>query len=156
MKPRIAHLAMCQLLLLVNCQSKEQIEADQLSGGWKIAQISYSQRGSDTVDSTVAYPTAVFEFGNCQISASNRECYGYYSLNGLDRTAIVYGISVSDSKLNLIPVDQANRRGIDLTGGFQMQKGINNTMYLTGPAGYTDKQGKFHLQAFDVELTLVR
>jgi hypothetical protein len=37
-----------------------------------------------------------------------------------------------------------------------MQKGSNNTMYLTGPAGYTDKRGKFHLQAFDVELILMR
>jgi hypothetical protein len=156
MKPRIAHLALCQLLLLINCQSKEQIEADKISGGWTITQISYSQRGSNTVDSTVTYPRAVFEFGSCQLNASNRECYGYYSLNGLDRTAIVYSISASESRLNLAPIDQTSRRGLDLTGGFQMGKVANNTIYLTGPAGYTDQQDKFHLQAFDVKLTLVR
>lgn len=107
-------------------------------------------------DSTVSYAKSAFEFGSCQLTASNRECFGYYSLNGLDRAAVTYSISSGEKRLNLSLVDQKNRREVDLTGSFLIEQNNGNVMILSGPAGYTDKQGQFHLQALDVRLTLTR
>lgn len=156
MKLILSWVACGLVFIITGCQSQEQIQADALAGGWKITQISYSQRGNNRIDSTVTYSKAVFDFGNCKLTASNRECYGYYSLDGLNRTGVTYGISVLENQLNLIPMDQANRRGLDLTGGFQMDRVSRSLMHLRGPGGYTDSQGKFHLQSFDINLTLAR
>ncbi|MVM42258.1 hypothetical protein GO730_38830 [Spirosoma sp. HMF3257] len=156
MKSKFVALVILQLFFIVSCKTKEQVEADRLSGGWIITEAAYSQRGSNQVDSTITYSKSVFDFGSCKLTTSNRECFGYYSFNGVKRTAVSYGISVSENKLNISPVDQNNREGIDLTGSFQIEKVNEKLMYLYGPAGYTDEKGKFHLQALDIKLTLIR
>lgn len=142
--------------LMVNCKSQEQVEVNKISGGWKIAQVTYAQRGSSSPDSTVSYEKSTFDFGSCQLTASNRECFGYYSLNGLDRTAVTYSISGDEKRLNLAAVDQNNRKGIELNGSFSIEQSSNSTLILSGPAGYVDKNGQFRLQALDVRLTLTR
>jgi len=143
-------------ILFLGCKSDEQVEADRVSGGWRISKIDYFQKGSSTPDSSVNYNKSSFEFGSCKLTASNRECIGYYSINGLDRTAVNYSITPQGDRMSLSLVDQNNRKGIDLTGSFQIQENTNNTLVLHGPASYKDKNGQFHLQALDVKLTLNR
>ncbi|GAB3747057.1 hypothetical protein GCM10028817_03910 [Spirosoma pomorum] len=144
------------LFSISGCKSDEQVEADRVSGGWRISKIDYFQKGNSTPDSSVNYSKSSFEFGTCKLTASNRECFGYYSINGLDRSAVMYSIAPQGDRMSLSLVDQNNKKGIDLTGSFQIQENNPNTLVLYGPAGYIDKNGQFHSQALDVRLTLNR
>lgn len=156
MKRTLISLLLIDLFLVAGCDKKDQIIVNQLVGSWKISEINYSIRGSNSIDSTVTYSKAQVDFGGCELSSSIRECYGYYTLTGNERTAISYGITVSENTVNIFPVDQKNVRGMVLWGSYQIEKPKSNILIVTGPASYIDQMGKVFLAIQDIKLTLTR
>lgn len=143
-------------LNIISCDNKDQTVVNRVTGNWKISEVRYSARGSSLTDSIVTYDKAQFNFGDCNLTASNRECYGYYTLKGTVQTAISYGVTVSENTVNIIPTNQKNLQGVILWGSYQIKKPDKNTLILTGPASYTNEKSEFRFQSLDATITLIR
>lgn len=141
MKTKSFIIAVTTVLLMIACKDENQAIIDKISGTWKIEEITYSQTGQAIPDSVIKYSTSTFQFDNCALTGSTRQCTGYYNTNGNEKVNIQYGVSASNDETS-ISVMETKIPKINLHGSYKVT--VNgNSMTMSGPqSSNPNYQGK--------------
>jgi hypothetical protein len=128
-------------LMFFSCKDNNQKLLDNLSGTWKVKQITFSQTGNVNPDSVVKYPNSIFQLDNCRLTGSVRECAGYYNLTGKEKVKITFNATASVNR-TFLTVMETFTPSINLLGSYDI-KNSSNSMTLSGPqAGSSDYKGR--------------
>jgi hypothetical protein len=127
---------------LISCKDSNQQLLDDLSGTWKVEQITYSKIGNATPDSVVKYPVGILQLDNCELTGSNRECSGYYNLTGKEKVRITFNANASEKK-TFITVFETATPSINLNGDYSIDENTKNKLIIQGPqASIKDYRGR--------------
>lgn len=115
---------------LLSCKDANQELLNDISGVWKVDQITYTSYPYAVPDSVVKYPSGVLQLDNCQLTGSIRECSGFYKLVSNESIGITYTAN-SDKSQTFIKI-MSFPKFINLLGAYTITRS-GNQMTLSGP-----------------------
>lgn len=116
---------------LLSCKDANQELLNNISGTWKVDQITYYSYPYTVIDSVGKYPSGVLQFDNCQLTGSTRECSGFYKLVNNEVVSIVYNANAAKNQI-FISIMSSIPKFINLVGAYNITRNGNN-MLLEGP-----------------------
>ncbi|MDI9873082.1 hypothetical protein [Flectobacillus rivi] len=129
---KLSYFCICTLVCsLLSCKDANQELLNDISGTWKVDEITYFSYPYTVPDSIVKYPSGVLQFDNCQLSGSIRECSGFYKLVNSEVVSIVYNANAARSQ-TFISIMSSIPKFINLLGAYNITRS-GNKMILEGP-----------------------
>lgn len=129
---KLSYFCICTLVCsLLSCKDANQELLNNISGTWKVDEITYSSYPYTVPDSVVKYSSGILQFDNCQLTGSIRECSGFYKLVNSEVVSIVYNANAARSQ-TFISIMSSFPKFVNLRGAYTITRS-GNQMTLSGP-----------------------